>query len=109
MKFFSPLIGTELVKDLVERRMIPAQATRAIIDSGHPGDVVRVYCAGFAEADGLRALMDGLGREYSDDILALLQKSKLLRDRLDSDSEVYALLFEMEAVVETLARGLKTQ
>ncbi len=109
MKFYSPMIGSALVKDLVERRMIPAQATRAIIDSGNPGDVVRVYSSGFGDVDGIRALMDGLGREYPDDILALIQKSRILRDKLDSDSEAYAMIFEMEGVVETLARGLKTE
>ena len=106
MKFYSPLIGTKLVEDLVDRQIIPAQATRVIIDSGNPGDVVRVYSAGFADVDGVRAFMDGLGKEYSEQILDLIQRSKLLRDRLEHDSEPYALLFEMEGVITTLAIGL---
>jgi len=107
MKFLNPLIGTELVEELIEKRLVPAQATRVIIDSGNPGDLVRVYSAGFGEADSIRALMDGPGKEYSDEICDLIQRSKLFRDQIEDDSEAYALLYDLERAILTLAKGME--
>jgi hypothetical protein len=57
-RFLAPLVGSELVKELIDRDLLPMGTTRCIIDSGQPGEPMRVYWAGFADVDLLRAILD---------------------------------------------------
>ncbi len=59
-KEFKPLIGSELVKLLTEKGYLPVGTTRCIIDSGQPGELVKIYWAGFAGVDQLRTIFDKL-------------------------------------------------
>ena len=59
-KNFTPLVGTQLVQELIDRNLLPAGTTRCIIDSGNPGEAVKVYWAGFADVDLIKTLMDKL-------------------------------------------------
>ncbi len=60
VKIFRPLVGTELVKKLIADGHLPTGTTRCIIDSGNPGEAVRIYWAGFANVDMIAMLMKGL-------------------------------------------------
>lgn len=62
-KQFAPLVGSELVQELIDKGLLPFGTTRVLIDSGQPGEVVRVYWAGFADVDLIRTLMDKMGAE----------------------------------------------
>ncbi len=57
-RLLKPLMGSALVKELIDRGLLPLGTTRCIIDSGQPGEPMRVYWAGFADADMVRAILD---------------------------------------------------
>jgi len=57
---FMPLMNTSLVQRLTDKGLLPTGTTRFLIDSGKPGNAVRIYWAGFANADLIDELLDGL-------------------------------------------------
>lgn len=61
--YFQPIIDNQaLVNELVSKGLLPRGTTRFIIDSGRPGEPVRVVWEGFADIDLIRLLLDKLDK-----------------------------------------------
>ena len=68
-KEFGCITSTDLVQQMVDQGYLPHGTTRFIIDSGNPGDVVRIYWGGFADVNMIRLLMSGVIPEPGPDDL----------------------------------------
>ena len=50
-KEFHPLTGSAAVKILTDAGLLPPGTTRFVLDSGEPGEVVRIWWKGWADQE----------------------------------------------------------
>jgi len=58
MKIFKPLRGNSITQELTDKGLLPVGTRRFIIDSGLPGEAMKIYWEGFANEDLIRALVE---------------------------------------------------
>lgn len=60
---FAPVINSVFWEKMVEAGLVPPLVSRFVIDSGNPGDVVKIYYDCFADSEMLNATFDHLIKE----------------------------------------------